>query len=333
MKKKIKIGNRYVGEGERTFLVAEVSANHLQDYGRAEAIIRAAKEAGEPFNEISGVITELQNALACAGRIFELMEEEPQIPDAEDALELKAVRGNVTLENVSFSYVPDKKLIRGFNLSVKPGQRVAIVGPTGCGKTTIINLLMRFYDVDEGSIRVEGTDIRDVTRKSLRTAYGMVLQETWLKTGTIRENIAMGRPDATEEEIIEAAKAAHAHSFIKRLPEGYDTVVAEDGGNLSQGQKQLLCITRVMLCQPDMLILDEATSSIDTRTELKIQNAFAKLMEGRTSFIVAHRLSTIQEADIILVMKDGNIIEQGNHESLLEKGGFYAELYHSQFAV
>lgn len=261
------------------------------------------------------------------------MEEEPQIPDAEDALELKDVRGNVTLENVSFSYVPDKKLIRGFNLSVKPGQRVAIVGPTGCGKTTIINLLMRFYDVDEGSIRVEGTDIRDVTRKSLRTAYGMVLQETWLKTGTIRENIAMGRPDATEEEIIEAAKAAHAHSFIKRLPEGYDTVVAEDGGNLSQGQKQLLCITRVMLCQPDMLILDEATSSIDTRTELKIQNAFAKLMEGRTSFIVAHRLSTIQEADIILVMKDGNIIEQGNHESLLEKGGFYAELYHSQFAV
>lgn len=301
--------------------------------GMLSCLLTYANQYTKPFNEISGVITELQNALACAGRIFELMEEEPQIPDAEDALELKDVRGNVTLENVSFSYVPDKKLIRGFNLSVKPGQRVAIVGPTGCGKTTIINLLMRFYDVDEGSIRVEGTDIRDVTRKSLRTAYGMVLQETWLKTGTIRENIAMGRPDATEEEIIEAAKAAHAHSFIKRLPEGYDTVVAEDGGNLSQGQKQLLCITRVMLCQPDMLILDEATSSIDTRTELKIQNAFAKLMEGRTSFIVAHRLSTIQEADIILVMKDGNIIEQGNHESLLEKGGFYAELYHSQFAV
>ncbi len=301
--------------------------------GMLSCLLTYANQYTKPFNEISGVITELQNALACAGRIFELMEEEPQVPDAENALELKDVRGNVALENVSFSYVPDKKLIQGFDLCVKPGQRVAIVGPTGCGKTTVINLLMRFYDVDRGCIRVEGTDIRDVTRKSLRTAYGMVLQETWLKTGTVRENIAMGRPDATEEEIVAAAKAAYAHSFIKRLPEGYDTMIAEDGGNLSQGQKQLLCITRVMLCQPDMLILDEATSSIDTRTELKIQNAFAKLMEGRTSFIVAHRLSTIQEADIILVMKDGNIIEQGNHESLLEKGGFYAQLYHSQFAV
>lgn len=301
--------------------------------GMLSCLLTYANQYTKPFNEISGVITELQNALACAGRIFELMEEEPQIPDAENALELKDVRGNVSLEKVSFSYVPDKKLIQGFNLCVEPGQRVAIVGPTGCGKTTVINLLMRFYDVDQGCIRVEGTDIRDVTRESLRTAYGMVLQETWLKTGTIRENIVMGRPDATEEEIVAAAKAAHAHSFIKRLPEGYDTMIAEDGGNLSQGQKQLLCITRVMLCQPDMLILDEATSSIDTRTELKIQNAFAKLMEGRTSFIVAHRLSTIQEADIILVMKDGNIMEQGNHESLLEKGGFYAQLYQSQFAV
>lgn len=301
--------------------------------GMLSCLLTYANQYTKPFNEISGVITELQNALACAGRIFELMEEEPQVPDAENALELRDVRGNVSLEKVSFSYVPDKKLIQGFNLCVEPGQRVAIVGPTGCGKTTVINLLMRFYDVDQGCIRVEGTDIRDVTRKSLRTAYGMVLQETWLKTGTIRENIVMGRPDATEEEMVAAAKAAHAHSFIKRLPEGYDTMIAEDGGNLSQGQKQLLCITRVMLCQPDMLILDEATSSIDTRTELKIQNAFAKLMEGRTSFIVAHRLSTIQEADIILVMKDGNIMEQGNHESLLEKGGFYVQLYQSQFAV
>lgn len=301
--------------------------------GMLSCLLTYANQYTKPFNEISGVITELQNALACAGRIFELMEEEPQVPDAENALELRDVQGNVSLEKVSFSYVPDKKLIQGFNLCVEPGQRVAIVGPTGCGKTTVINLLMRFYDVDQGCIRVEGTDIRDVTRKSLRTAYGMVLQETWLKTGTIRENIVMGRPDATEEEMVAAAKAAHAHSFIKRLPEGYDTMIAEDGGNLSQGQKQLLCITRVMLCQPDMLILDEATSSIDTRTELKIQNAFAKLMEGRTSFIVAHRLSTIQEADIILVMKDGNIVEQGNHKSLLEKGGFYAQLYQSQFAV
>lgn len=301
--------------------------------GKLSCLLTYANQYTKPFNEISGVITELQNALACAGRILELIEEEPQIPDKENAVILENVKGNVALRDVSFSYVPDKKLIQGFDLQVKPGQRVAIVGPTGCGKTTIINLLMRFYDVDGGSIRVENTDIREVTRKSLRTSYGMVLQETWLKMGTIRENIVMGKPDATEEEMVAAAKAAHAHSFIKRLPEGYDTMIAEDGGNLSQGQKQLLCITRVMLCQPDMLILDEATSSIDTRTELKIQNAFAKLMEGRTSFIVAHRLSTIQEADIILVMKDGNIIEQGNHQSLLAQGGFYAELYNSQFAV
>lgn len=299
--------------------------------GMLACLLTYANQYTKPFNEISGVITELQNALACAGRIFELIEEEPQIPDAEDALTLHGVKGNVALENVSFSYVPDKKLIQGFHLQVKPGQRVAIVGPTGCGKTTVINLLMRFYDVDKGSIQVEGTDIRKITRKSLRTSYGMVLQETWLKMGTIRENIVMGKPDATDGEVIAAAKAAHAHSFIKRMPEGYDTVITEDGGNLSQGQKQLLCITRVMLCQPDMLILDEATSSIDTRTELKIQNAFAKLMENRTSFIVAHRLSTIQEADIILVMKEGNIIEQGNHESLLAQGGFYAELYNSQY--
>lgn len=301
--------------------------------GQLSCLLTYANQYTKPFNEISGVITELQNALACAGRIFELMEEEPQVPDAEDAAVLKDVEGNVELQGVSFSYTPDKKLIEDFNLTVKPGQRVAIVGPTGCGKTTLINLLMRFYDVDRGSICVEGKDIRGVTRKSLRTAFGMVLQETWLKTGTIRENIVMGRPDATEEEITAAAKAAHTHSFIKRLPEGYDTVITEDGGNLSQGQKQLLCITRVMLCQPDMLILDEATSSIDTRTEIRIQKAFAKLMEGRTSFIVAHRLSTIQEADIILVMKDGNIIEQGNHESLLAQEGFYAQLYNSQFAV
>ncbi len=301
--------------------------------GQLSCLLTYANQYTKPFNEISGVITELQNALACAGRIFELIEEEAQIPDAQDAAKLADAEGNVELEHVCFSYTPEKKLIEDFNLTVKPGQRVAIVGPTGCGKTTLINLLMRFYDVDKGSIRVEGRDIRQVTRKSLRTAFGMVLQETWLKSGTIRENIVMGKPDATEEEIIAAAKAAHAHSFIKRLPEGYDTVIAEDGGNLSQGQKQLLCITRVMLCQPDMLILDEATSSIDTRTEIRIQNAFAKLMEGRTSFIVAHRLSTIQEADIILVMKDGNIIEQGNHDSLLAQGGFYAQLYNSQFAV
>ena len=300
--------------------------------GRLSCFLSYANQYTKPFNEISGVVTELQNALACAGRIFELIDEEPQIPEAENAKVLENAQGNVKLENVYFSYVPEKKLIENFNLEVKPGQRVAIVGPTGCGKTTVINLLMRFYDVNSGSIKVDGTDIRDMTRGSLRTNYGMVLQETWLRTGTIRDNIRMGKPEATEEEVIQAAKAAHAHSFIKRLPQGYDTVITEDGGSLSQGQKQLLCIARVMLCLPPMLILDEATSSIDTRTELKIQNAFATMMEGRTSFIVAHRLSTIQEADIILVMKDGKIIEQGNHESLLAKGGFYANLYNSQFA-
>lgn len=301
--------------------------------GRLSCFLSYANQYTKPFNEISGVVTELQNALACAGRIFELIDEEPQIPDAEDALVLEQAEGNVKLQDVCFGYVPEKQLIKNFNLEVKPGQRVAIVGPTGCGKTTVINLLMRFYDVDSGSIRVDGTDIRNMTRGSLRTNYGMVLQETWLRSGTIRENLCMGKPDATDEEMIAAAKAAHAHSFIKRLPKQYDTVITEDGGSLSQGQKQLLCIARVMLCLPPMLILDEATSSIDTRTELKIQNAFATMMQGRTSFIVAHRLSTIQEADIILVMKDGNIIEQGNHESLLAKGGFYANLYNSQFAV
>lgn len=301
--------------------------------GQLSCFLSYANQYTKPFNEISGVITELQNAIVCASRIFALIEEEPQIPDAEDARVLTDAKGNVDLQHVSFQYVPEKKLIQDFNLSVKPGQRVAIVGPTGCGKTTVINLLMRFYDVAEGSIRVEGTDIREITRGSLRTNYGMVLQETWLRSGTIRDNICMGKPDATEEEVLAAAKAAHAHSFIKRLPQGYDTVITEDGGGLSQGQKQLLCIARVMLCLPPMLILDEATSSIDTRTEQKIQNAFAKMMEGRTSFIVAHRLSTIQEADVILVMKDGNIIEQGNHESLLQQGGFYANLYNSQFAV
>ena len=301
--------------------------------GRLSCFLSYANQYTKPFNEISGVVTELQNALACAGRIFELIDEKPQIPDAEDALVLEQARGNVKLQDVCFGYVPEKQLIQNFNLEVKPGQRVAIVGPTGCGKTTVINLLMRFYDVDSGSITVDGTDIRNMTRGSLRTNYGMVLQETWLRSGTIRENLCMGKPDATEEEMIAAAKAAHAHSFIKRLPKQYDTVITEDGGSLSQGQKQLLCIARVMLCLPPMLILDEATSSIDTRTELKIQNAFATMMQGRTSFIVAHRLSTIQEADIILVMKDGNIIEQGNHESLLAQGGFYAKLYNSQFAV
>ncbi len=278
------------------------------------------------------MITELQNALVCASRIFELIEQTPQVPEAENAQILTDAKGSVALEDVYFQYVPDRPLIQNFNLQVKPGQRVAIVGPTGCGKTTVINLLMRFYDVNRGCIRVDGTDIRNLTRGSLRTNYGMVLQETWLRAGTIRENICMGRPDATEEEVLAAAKAAHAHSFIKRLPKGYDTVITEDGGSLSQGQKQLLCISRVMLCLPPMLILDEATSSIDTRTELKIQNAFARMMEGRTSFIVAHRLSTIREADIILVMKDGNIIEQGDHASLLAEGGFYAKLYNSQFA-
>ncbi|MBD5533840.1 MAG: ABC transporter ATP-binding protein [Lachnospiraceae bacterium] len=301
--------------------------------GKLSSFLSYANQYTKPFNEISGVITELQNAIACAGRIFELIDEEPQVPEPETAVTLKEPDGTVALKHVSFSYVPQKKLIEDFNLSVKKGQRVAIVGPTGCGKTTIINLLMRFYDVDSGKIFVSGTDVRDITRGSLRTSYGMVLQETWLKTGTIRENIAMGKPDATMEEIIEAAKLSHAHGFIKRLPNGYDTVITEDGGSLSQGQKQLLCIARVMLCLPPMLILDEATSSIDTRTEIKIQNAFATMMKGRTSFIVAHRLSTIREADVILVMKDGSIIEQGNHEALLKQGGFYAELYNSQFAA
>ena len=292
--------------------------------GGLSCFLGYANQYTKPFNEISGVITELQNALACAARVFELIEEEPQVPDDKDAKAPDTVKGEVVFDNVHFSYVPDKKLITGFNLHVKPGQRVAIVGPTGCGKTTVINLVMRFYDVGSGSIKVDGTDIRHMTRQSLRGNIGMVLQETWIKDGTIFDNIVIGKPDATKEEAIEAAKASHAHSFIKRLPDGYDTIVKEDGSNLSQGQKQLLCIARVMLCSPPMLILDEATSSIDTRTELKIQNAFAKLMEGRTSFIVAHRLSTIQNADIILVMKDGNIIEQGNHENLLKKGGFYA---------
>ena len=299
--------------------------------GQLTAFLNYANQYTKPFNEISGVVTELQNAIACAGRVFELIEEEPQVPEPADATVLTDVEGRVDLEHVAFSYRPDQKLIEDLNLAVKPGERVAIVGPTGCGKTTVINLLMRFYDVDAGSISVEGDDIRQVTRKSLRSSYGMVLQDTWLRSGTVRENILIGKPDATEEEMIEAAKNSHAHSFIKRLPKGYDTVIGEDGGGLSQGQKQLLCITRLMLCRPPMLILDEATSSIDTRTEMKIQNAFARLMEGHTSFIVAHRLSTIREADVILVMKDGHIIEQGNHESLLAKKGFYAKLYNSQF--
>ena len=301
--------------------------------GQLTCFLSYANQYTKPFNEISGVITELQNALACAARIFELIEEKPQIPDGADARVLTEVEGNVNLRNVAFSYEPDRKLIENLNLDVKPGQRIAIVGPTGCGKTTIINLLMRFYDVDAGEIKVEGTNIKDITRKSLRTSYGMVLQDTWLKRGTIRDNITVGKPDATEEEIIAAAKASHAHSFIRRLPEGYDTMIGEDGGSLSQGQKQLLCITRVMLSLPPMLILDEATSSIDTRTEIRIQKAFASMMEGRTSCIVAHRLSTIQNADVILVMKDGHIIEQGNHQELLEKNGFYAKLYNSQFAI
>ena len=300
--------------------------------GQLATFLSYANQYTKPFNEISGVITELQNALACAARVFELIEEQPEIADKPDAVVLDNADGSISLENVYFSYTKDKELITDFNLNVKPGQKIAIVGPTGCGKTTIINLLMRFYDVDSGSIKVSDVDIKDMTRHSLRAGFGMVLQDTWLRAGTIRDNIIMGKPDATEEEIIEAAKAAHAHSFIKRLPDGYDTVIGEDGGSLSQGQKQLLCITRVMLCRPPMLILDEATSSIDTRTELKIQNAFNKLMEGRTSFIVAHRLSTIQSADLILVMKDGHIIEQGKHRELLAKGGFYKNLYESQFA-
>lgn len=319
----------YAGVG-LTGAIAAISGT--LSVGALSCFLSYANQYTKPFNEISGVITELQNALACAGRVFELIEEPSQVSDEGNKI-LEGTDGDVALENVSFSYVPERKLIENLNLTVTPGQRIAIVGPTGCGKTTVINLLMRFYDVTGGKIMVEGEDIRELTRDSLRSAYGMVLQETWLKSGTIAENIAMGKPEAKREEIIEAAKAAHAHSFIKRLPDGYDTVIGEDGGSLSQGQKQLLCITRIMLCIPPMLILDEATSSIDTRTEIKIQDAFAKLMKGRTSFIVAHRLSTIRDADVILVMKDGNIIEQGNHNALIKKGGFYAELYNSQFAA
>ena len=300
--------------------------------GQLSCMLSYANQYTKPFNEISGVVTELQNALACAARLIELIEEEPQVPDAQDAVVLDEAKGRVELEDVSFSYVPEKPLIEHLNLSVQPGQRVALVGPTGCGKTTLINLLLRFYDVNEGSIRVDGKDIRDYTRKSLRSNFGMVLQDTWLKNGTIRENICMGKPDATEEEMIAAAKASHAHSFIKRLPKGYDTYIREDGGSLSQGQKQLLCITRVMLCLPPMLILDEATSSIDTRTEIRIQKAISHMMQGRTSFIVAHRLSTIREADVILVMEDGHIVEQGDHKSLLKNNGLYAKLYNSLFS-
>ena len=299
--------------------------------GRLSCFLSYANQYTKPFNEISGVVTELQNAFVCAGRIFELIDEEPQVPDAADARVLEEAQGNVDLKDVYFQYVPEKKLIQNFNLQVKPGQRVAIVGPTGCGKTTVINLLMRFYDVNSGSIKVDGTDIRDITRGSLRTNYGMVLQETWLRSGTIRDNICMGKPDATEEEIIRAAKASHAHGFIKRLPKGYDTVITEDGGSLSQGQKQLLCITRVMLCLPPMLILDEATSSVDTRTEVLIQRAMDELTKGRTSFVIAHRLSTIKNADKILVLRDGDVVESGTHEELMQRGGFYAELYNSQF--
>lgn len=300
--------------------------------GQLSCFLSYANQYTKPFNEISGVVTELQNAIACAGRVLELIEEESEKAEPEDAVSLDKADGTVDIEDVYFAYEPDQKLIEQFSLHVKPGQRVAVVGPTGCGKTTLINLLMRFYDVNRGSIRVSGHDIRNLTRESLRSNYGMVLQETWLKKGTIRENICMGRPDATENEMIEAAKASHAHSFIKRLPQGYDTVIGEDGGSLSAGQKQLLCIARVMLCLPPMLILDEATSSIDTRTEIKIQEAFTRMMQGRTSFIVAHRLSTIQEADVILVMRDGRIIEQGSHEELLEKGGFYRKLFDAQWA-
>ncbi len=301
--------------------------------GQLSAFLSYANQYTKPFNEISGVITELQNAIACAARIFELIEEKPQAPDSDNAVVLGTADGNVELKNVYFSYSPDRSLIENLNLSAAKGQRIAIVGPTGCGKTTLINLLMRFYDVDSGSVSVDGYDIRNITRKSLRSNYGMVLQDTWLKSGTIRENIVMGKPDATDEEVIAAAKASHAHSFIKRLPQGYNTFITDDGGSLSQGQKQLLCITRVMLCLPPILILDEATSSIDTRTEMKIQHAFHQMMEGRTSFIIAHRLSTIQDADLILVMKDGRIIERGTHSELLEKNGFYAKLYNSQFAI
>lgn len=314
-----------------TGALAVILTNGVFSVGNLSCFLSYANQYTKPFNEISGVVTELQNALACAARFFELIEAKAEEPDADDAYELTQADGTVDIDHVYFSYVPEQKLIEDFNLHVKPGQRIAIVGPTGCGKTTLINLLMRFYDTNSGTIQVSGHDIMDVTRKSLRKNYGMVLQETWLKKGTIRENICMGKPQATEEEMIAAAKASHAHSFIKRLPNGYDTEITEDGGNLSQGQKQLLCITRVMLCLPPMLILDEATSSIDTRTEIRIQKAFLTMMKGRTSFIVAHRLSTIREADVILVMKDGKIIEQGNHESLLAQNGFYANLYNSQF--
>ena len=300
--------------------------------GKLSCFLSYANQYTKPFNEISGVVTELQNAIACAGRVLELISEEPEVPDASDAVALDKADGVVDVEDVYFSYEPEQRLIEDFHLHVEPGQRVAVVGPTGCGKTTLINLLMRFYDVRSGSIKVSGHDIRNITRESLRKNYGMVLQETWLKRGTVRDNIRMGKPEATEEEVISAAKASHAHSFIKRLPDGYDTVIGEDGGSLSAGQKQLLCIARVMLCLPPMLILDEATSSIDTRTEIKIQQAFAKMMKGRTSFIVAHRLSTIQEADVILVMRDGKIIEQGNHEELLRRGGFYRQLFEAQWS-
>lgn len=319
----------YAGVGLTGALAA---VNGAISVGSLSCFLSYANQYTKPFNEISGVITELQNALACAAHIFELIEEEPQIPDAKNAVVLDNVKGNININDVSFSYTEDAPLIKNMNLCVKPGQKIAIVGPTGCGKTTVINLLMRFYDVNNGKISVENNDIRDITRNSLRRSYGMVLQETWLKSGTVRENIAMGKPDATMDEIIAAAKASHAHSFIKRLPNGYNTIITEDGGSLSQGQKQLLCIARVMLCLPPMLILDEATSSIDTRTEIKIQEAFNKLMDGKTSFIVAHRLSTIREADVILVMNNGNIVEQGKHSELLKMNGFYAKLYNSQFA-
>lgn len=318
----------YAGVG-LTGAIAAINGNIT--VGGLSCFLSYANQYTKPFNEISGVVTELQNALACAGRLFDLIDEKPQIPDAHDAKVLTDVNGRVNMDNVAFSYTAGRKLIENLNLTVEPGQRVAIVGPTGCGKTTLINLLMRFYDVNRGSISVDGNDIRSITRDSLRRNYGMVLQDTWLRSGTVRDNITMGKPDATDEEVITAARAAHAHGFIRRLPNGYDTVIGEDGGSLSQGQKQLLCITRVMLCLPPMLILDEATSSIDTRTEIKIQKAFAALMQGKTSFIVAHRLSTIREADVILVMKDGNIIEKGNHDSLMAKDGFYAHLYNSQF--
>jgi ATP-binding cassette subfamily B protein len=312
---------------------AIAAVNGLLTVGQLSSFLSYANQYTKPFNEISGVVTELQNALASAARVFELIDEESEIPDDSQAVVLKHARGEVVLEHVDFSYNQEVPLIEDMNLCAAQGKRIAIVGPTGCGKSTVINLLMRFYDVNAGAIKVDGNDIRHITRESLRSSYGMVLQETWLKTGTIRENIAYGKPDASEEQIVTAAKEAHAHSFISRMPQGYDTIISEDGGNLSQGQKQLLCIARVMLCLPPILILDEATSSIDTRTELKIQKAFAKMMEGRTSFIVAHRLSTIKEADVILVMRDGHIIEQGTHENLLSENGFYAQLYNSQFAI